>query len=949
VFAVNPETVSKVVDENGEPLLDIGEEPAFSIGPKLLKMKPPKGITANTTESLPTWTIPKEDGVSLPKVLSTAKSRAVFYKRLDGALKWLNENPARITTASGWVKFLQKAGVWGEVPMPPMGLAEIINDPAAYVAKLNGGYHGEATLTGTQESARQGLDGTQEMRDLIGEGQAPAPFVVALHHMWGILSRMLPPLQQEGMWLRLISHRPVLDAIQDSLDGKFAMSLEEWQALVQGARDTTAEGAGQIGNGATANANSFHMMLERLNGRWQDMADVYSAPTSREMGRRFWDIGAGALGIKNKVQRFIGLTFGIPGVIMDRWKFVEFWLPTAMEGKRRDTPADYFTYGNNVPSDPVGIYGVYGSVDSGNEALSLAMYEAFETVLEAAIAKSPELQAHLGDHANPGGMHWHGWNAIKNEAVGHSSLDLTKELIASFGVDVTAETVHNAIRNGTYYTEGAETQQSNVKFFLDQGKIRVERTSVAGGLQPGRAGILGRGDGSGAETGGGGVQGAPGQVTGEKEARGVQARQSMTAEERAASSFMDSGETFSIGAVPSIIRPLDNAANWEESTADERNRDPQGILDAITGEGDGRGSIRADGRQRRKSSRPVGTDSELRNWTKANGRDLDPAPIAALISEENPKGGEHLVIFDAASGRVVKLTKPGFFGAQGQDAGAYVERWALHNKAFREDVAFEGMVTLPGENEPRAVISQNFAKGRDATPDEQRDYLIEKGFYEMPDGRWIHPLRGIVSWDTITPGNAILTADGLKVIDLQMAPAPADELKALRERTGIGRKTTFAIARADSPLLKAIDALVVAPEKKAEVYQKMAAKVREIRQRFDKKRLTSSLMDLLDENDPSARHEALKDIATLEAIAKTLPPAIRGKLVGSFRQLDSLASIKGREAYLIRLLPKIEQALENHLQNQFRMAIRREFDRGAVKVSESKSRGGKFARNLLLG
>lgn len=45
---------------------------------------------------------------------------------------------------------------------------------------------------------------------------------------------------------------------------------------------------------------------------------------------------------------------------------------------------------------------------------------------------------------------------------------------------------------------------------------------------------------------------------------------------------------------------------------------------------------------------------------------------------------------------------------------------------------------------------------------------------------------------------------------------------------------------------------------------------------------------------------------------------------------------------MIRLLPKIEQALENHLQNQFRMAIRREFDRGAIKVSDSKTRGGKI-------
>jgi len=489
----------------------LGEGDPFSIRPQSLKMQPPKGITANTTESLPTWTIPQEKGVSLPKVLSTAKARAVFYKRLDGALKWLNENPARITTASGWVKFLQKAGVWGEVPMPPMGLAEIINNPAAYVAKLNGGYHEESTLPGTQESARAGLDGTTEMRGLIGAGKAPAPFVVALHHMWGILSRMLPPLHQEGMWLRLISHRPVLDAIQASIDGTFSVSISEWQTLVQGARDTTADGAGQIGNAATANANSFFMMLDRLNGRWQDMADVYMAPNSREMGRRFWDIDAGALGIKNKVQRFIGLTFGIPGVIMDRWKFVEFWLPLAMEGKGNETSADYFTYGNNTPSDPSGIYGVYGKVDSSNEALSLAMYEAFETVLESAIAKSPELQAHLGAHANPGGMHWHGWNAIKNEAVGHSSLDLTKELIQSFGVDVTAETVHNAIRNGTYYTEGAESQQSNVKFFLDRGTVRVERTSVAGGLQPGRAGILGRGTGAGDETGGGGERGPQGE------------------------------------------------------------------------------------------------------------------------------------------------------------------------------------------------------------------------------------------------------------------------------------------------------------------------------------------------------------------------------------------------------------------------------------------------------
>jgi hypothetical protein len=469
---------------------------SYSIASSSLSVKPPAGVKAIETDSLPIWDIPK-DKDSLPKLLSTPAHREKFFARLDKALEYLKEDPIRITTADGWVKFLQMAGVSGQVTMPPSGLAEIISDPAAYIAKLKGGYHGKRTLPGSQESAKQGLDGTREMRRLIGEGKAPAMWSVALHHMWGILSRMLPPLQQEGMWLRLIAHRPVLNAIQSSIDGKFALTQDEWAQLVQDARAASVEGAGQVGNAATANANSFHMMLNRLNGRWQDVADVYAEPDSRQMGRKFWALDAGALGIKNKVQRFIGLTFGVPGVIMDRWKFVEFWLPTAMEGMGAATPADFFKYGQNTPSDPTGIYGVYGGVDSSNEVFSLAMYEAFETVLDAAIEKSPELQKHLGPNANPGGMHWHGWNAIKNEAVGHSSLNLTKDLQTAFGVAITAADVYNTLQNGTYFTEGAENQRSNLKFILERGTVRTERTSIPSGLQPGSAGTERPGTGGG--------------------------------------------------------------------------------------------------------------------------------------------------------------------------------------------------------------------------------------------------------------------------------------------------------------------------------------------------------------------------------------------------------------------------------------------------------------------
>ena len=150
-----------------------------------------------------------------------------------------------------------------------------------------------------------------------------------------------------------------------------------------------------------------------------------------------------------------------------------------------------------------------------------------------------------------------------------------------------------------------------------------------------------------------------------------------------------------------------------------------------------------------------------------------------------------MVIPDVATGRVVKLTKPGFFGAQAEDAGAYLERWALHNTIFSDDVAFEGLVTFPGEEAPRAVISQKFAAGRDATPEEQDEYLKGKGFHEVENGRWVHPVRGVVVWDTITPGNCIMTAGGVKVIDLQIGLATTEEIEEVRRRTGLGRKTSF--------------------------------------------------------------------------------------------------------------------------------------------------------------
>ncbi|MFN0080788.1 MAG: hypothetical protein ACKVY0_30330 [Prosthecobacter sp.] len=78
----------------------------------------------------------------------------------------------------------------------------------------------------------------------------------------------------------------------------------------------------------------------------------------------------------------------------------------------------------------------------------------------------------------------------------------------------------------------------------------------------------------------------------------------------------------------------------------------------------------------------------------------------------------------------MKLTKPGFVGYYAEDAGAYLERWALANRVFGDDVKIEGVVRLPDEDAPRVVISQPFVQGRDATVAEVSGFLSERGFVE---------------------------------------------------------------------------------------------------------------------------------------------------------------------------------------------------------------------------
>lgn len=187
--------------------------------------------------------------------------------------------------------------------------------------------------------------------------------------------------------------------------------------------------------------------------------------------------------------------------------------------------------------------------------------------------------------------------------------------------------------------------------------------------------------------------------------------------------------------------------------------------------------------------------------------------------------------------------------------------------------------------------------------------------------------------------------DGFRQRFSLTAGRPGARMGTPADRAGEGREVsgeTLSITLRTDPLLAAIEARIQDPERKAAVYLKMKARVSDVKRRFEERRLRGEF----DTEDGSAidreRFEQIRDIATLEAIGKALPPDIRGKIVGSFRKVADLKTPKGRRAYMLKLLPRIESALESSLKRHLRAAIRRQMKQAAFKVADSRTRGGKI-------
>ncbi len=165
-----------------------------------------------------------------------------------------------------------------------------------------------------------------------------------------------------------------------------------------------------------------------------------------------------------------------------------------------------------------------------------------------------------------------------------------------------------------------------------------------------------------------------------------------------------------------------------------------------------------DGERRR---RLADEERRLRVWAREAHR------LTERLPGEDARGGEHTVLFQEPTQRILRTTRPetrlGYglgFGSylQGATPSEYLDRWAWHNHLFGDDVRLECVVATAGR--VMVVTSQPFIRGRDATAAEITAFMLARGFDRIGAGAFHHPHYGLLA-DDLYPRNAKVSARGV--------------------------------------------------------------------------------------------------------------------------------------------------------------------------------------------
>jgi hypothetical protein len=259
-----------------------------------------------------------------------------------------------------------------------------------------------------------------------------------------------------------LSAKQKLQHKQDAANYNLTQQPGTWIELVSNMfAGQDAANANAAGQNARQNINEAHSLLTKWNGRWNEVTDIFNSSMSgQQMREQMWKMGLEGGGIGDKVTSFVIATMADGGVvIMDRWQFVNCWLneirdAVAKRGREveaimKDEKAsaqakaqakklakEYAKYGDNpfrysandVPEDRSNFYEAVGSQLSpvAEHALYRTMEFYFQQMADGLQQLDPNLYGWID---SPFAVHWLLWNIAKDEAVGHSSLDILSDII----------------------------------------------------------------------------------------------------------------------------------------------------------------------------------------------------------------------------------------------------------------------------------------------------------------------------------------------------------------------------------------------------------------------------------------------------------------------------------------------------------------------------------------
>ena len=159
-------------------------------------------------------------------------------------------------------------------------------------------------------------------------------------------------------------------------------------------------------------------------------------------------------------------------------------------------------------------------------------------------------------------------------------------------------------------------------------------------------------------------------------------------------------------------------------------------------------------------SRVSQEQQRLLTWAKALGK------VKRTLPPEHTRGSEHLVHIDRDNMRVYRSTRHDRHKGYGISLGShthgatpaeYLDRLAIQNQLFSDDIQFEYLVNKPGGL--IIVTSQPFIDGPNPTQTELNGVMAFKGFEQFIDGAYYKASLGLLVYDLI-PRNAKLASDG---------------------------------------------------------------------------------------------------------------------------------------------------------------------------------------------